>query len=256
MSALDSCKREELTQRTTAKEPPSTRASSSLNSSSITEPPHSPRASRELSNDTDAEPGLLNNSPGHQAASPQLPLPSALAAPAPPSPNHAHLMEAVLRRQPRVILTRLALPSPLASPKPPAPRTAHPMGEVQQRQPRVVLPRLALPPGCISCRLAEEHHGDSTEPAKRPVPPLLRTGQLVEEALHKQPHVLLRRLALPAGCISCRLADQHHGDSTAPPTSPTPSCSTTRGQSTAGSIPATDRKLPRCHRAPGHKRRR
>ncbi|XP_048806326.1 gametogenetin-like [Lagopus muta] len=250
-------------------------------------------ASRELSNNKDAEPGLLNNSRGHQAASPQLPVPSPLAAPAPPSPNNAHPMEEVLRRQPRVILTRLALPSPLAAPAPPAPRTAHPMAEVlrrqpqviltrlalpralaapaprtahpmaelQRRQPRLILPRLALPPGCISCRLAHQHPGHSTEPAKRPVPPLLRAGRLVEEAPHKQPHVLLRRLALPAACISCRLAHQHHGDSTAPPTSPTPACTTTRGQSTAhrqhaASIPGTHRKLPRCHRAPRHKRRR
>ncbi|XP_048806327.1 gametogenetin-like [Lagopus muta] len=248
-------------QRTTATQPPSPRASSSLNYTSIAELPHSPTASRELSNNKDAEPGLLNNSRGHQAASPQLPVPSPQAAPAPPSPNNAHPMEEVLRRQPRVILTRLALPSPLAAPAPPAPRTAHPMAELQRRQPRLVLPRLALPPGCISCRLAHQHPGHSTEPAKRPVPPLLRAGRLVEEAPHKQPHVLLRRLALPAACISCRLAHQHHGDSTAPPTSPTPACTTTRGQSTAhrqraASIPGTHRKLPRCHRAPRHKRRR
>ena len=226
-SALDSCKREELMQCTTATEPPSTDVSSSPDTaSSITELPDSPRASRELSNETDAEPGLLSNSPGQQTASPELPVPSPTAAPAPPSPSTAHLM-----------------------------------AEAQRRQPRVILTRLALPPGCISCRLADEHRGDSTEPAKRPVPPLLHTGRPAEEAQLKQPRVVLTRLALPPGCISCRLADEHHGDGTEPPKRPTPACTTTKGSTTghrqhAGSIPATKRKLPRRRHLPGHRRRR
>ena len=162
-------------QCTTATEPPSTDVSSSPDTaSSITELPDSPRASRELSNETDAEPGLLSNSPGQQTASPELPVPSPTAAPAPPSPSTAHLM-----------------------------------AEAQRRQPRVILTRLALPPGCISCRLADEHHGDGTEPPKRP----------------------------------------------------TPACTTTKGSTTghrqhAGSIPATKRKLPRRRHLPGHRRRR
>ena len=214
-------------QCTTATEPPSTDVSSSPDTaSSITELPDSPRASRELSNETDAEPGLLSNSPGQQTASPELPVPSPTAAPAPPSPSTAHLM-----------------------------------AEAQRRQPRVILTRLALPPGCISCRLADEHRGDSTEPAKRPVPPLLHTGRPAEEAQLKQPRVVLTRLALPPGCISCRLADEHHGDGTEPPKRPTPACTTTKGSTTghrqhAGSIAATKRKLPRRRHLPGHRRRR
>ena len=214
-------------QCTTATEPPSPDVSSSPDTaSSITELPDSPRASRELSNETDAEPGLLSNSPGQHTASPELPVPSPTAAPAPPSPSTAHLM-----------------------------------AEAQRRQPRVILTRLALPPGCISCRLADEHRGDSTEPAKRPVPPLLHTGRPAEEAQLNQPRVVLTRLALPPGCISCRLADEHHGDGTEPPKRPTPACTTTKGSTTghrqhAGSIPATKRKLPRRRHLPGHRRRR
>ena len=81
----------------------------------------------------------------------------------------------------------------------------------------MTLTRLALPPGCISCQVAAKHQGDGTETAKRPVPPLPQTGRLLEEAQQEQPRVVLTRLALPPGCISCRLADKHHGDSTEPP---------------------------------------
>ena len=108
-----------------------------------------------------------------------------------------------------MVLTRLALPTPLAAPAPLLPHTARLMEEARRRQPRVVLTRLALPPGCISCRLADMHHEDSTEPAKCPAP----------------------------------------------------ACTTTNSKSTGheqhtGSGPATKRKLPRCHDGPGHKHRR
>eukprot|EP00076_Gallus_gallus_P044317 XP_025009855.1 uncharacterized protein LOC112533202 [Gallus gallus] len=115
----NSCQMEELMQCITATEPLSPDVSSSLDSSSsITEHSDSSRASRELSKDTQPEPGLLSNSLCWQPASPELPVPTPLAAPAPPSPRTAHLMEEARRRQPRVVLTRLALPPPLAAPTP------------------------------------------------------------------------------------------------------------------------------------------
>ena len=106
----------------------------------------------------------------------RLALPTPLAAPAPLLPRTARLIQEVQRRQPRVVLTRLALPTPLAAPAPLLPRTARLIQEVQRRQPRVVLTRLALPPGCISCRLADMHHEDSTEPAKCPAPACTTTN--------------------------------------------------------------------------------
>ena len=164
-------------QRITATEPLSPDVSSSLDSSSSsTEHSDSSGASRELSKETHPESGLLSNSLCWQPASPELPVPTPLAAPAPPSPRTAHLMEEARRRQPRVVLTRLALPTPLAAPAPLLPRTARLIQEVQRRQPRVVLTRLALPPGCISCRLADMHHEDSTEPAKCPAPACTTTN--------------------------------------------------------------------------------
>ena len=252
----NSCQMEELMQCITATEPLSPDVSSSLDSSSsITEHSDSSRASRELSKETQPEPGLLSNSLCWQPASPELPVPTPLAAPAPPSPRTAHLMEEARRRQPRVVLTRLALPPPLAAPTPLLPHTAHLMEEAQRRQPRVVLARLALPPGCISCRVADKHHGDSTEPAKHPVPPFTQSGQVMERVQRRQPHVVLARLALPPGCISCRVADKHHGDSTEPAKCPAPACTTTKGNST-GHVPARKRKLPRGQDVPGHKHRR
>ena len=217
----NSCQMEELMQCITATEPLSPDVSSSLDSSSSsTEHSDSSRASRELSKDTQPEPGLLSNSLCWQPASPELPVPTPLAAPAPPSPRTAHLME-----------------------------------EARRRQPRVVLARLALPPGCISCRVADKHHGDSTEPAKHPVPPFTQSGQVMERVQRRQPHVVLTRLALPPGCISCRVADKHHGDSTEPAKCPAPACTTTKGNST-GHVPARKRKLPRGQDVPGHKHRR
>eukprot|EP00076_Gallus_gallus_P036716 XP_025002254.1 uncharacterized protein LOC112531429 isoform X1 [Gallus gallus] len=173
----NSCQTQELMQRITATEPLSPDVSSSLDSSSSsTEHSDSSGASRELSKETHPESGLLSNSLCWQPASPELPVPTPLAAPAPPSPRTAHLMEEARRRQPRVVLTRLALPTPLAAPAPLLPRTARLIQEVQRRQPRVVLTRLALPPGCISCRLADMHHEDSTEPAKCPAPACTTTN--------------------------------------------------------------------------------
>lgn len=89
----------------------------------------------------------------------------------------------------------------------------------------------------------------------------LPCGHLMEEARQRQPRVVLTRLALPPGCISCRLADMHHEDSTEPAKCPAPACTTTNSKSTGheqhtGSGPATKRKLPRCHDGPGHKHRR
>ena len=89
----------------------------------------------------------------------------------------------------------------------------------------------------------------------------LPRGHLMEEARQRQPRVVLTRLALPPGCISCRLADMHHEDSTEPAKCPAPACTTTNSKSTGheqhtGSGPATKRKLPRCHDGPGHKHRR
>ena len=176
-ATANSCQTQELMQRITATEPLSPDVSSSLDSSSSsTEHSDSSGASRELSKETHPESGLLSNSLCWQPASPELPVPTPLAAPAPPSPRTAHLMEEARRRQPRVVLTRLALPTPLAAPAPLLPRTARLIQEVQRRQPRVVLTRLALPPGCISCRLADMHHEDSTEPAKCPAPACTTTN--------------------------------------------------------------------------------
>eukprot|EP00076_Gallus_gallus_P036718 XP_025002256.1 uncharacterized protein LOC112531430 [Gallus gallus] len=173
----NSCQTQELMQRITATEPLSPDVPSSLDSSSSsTEHSDSSGASRELSKETHPESGLLSNSLCWQPASPELPVPTPLAAPAPPSPRTAHLMEEARRRQPRVVLTRLALPTPLAAPAPLLPRAARLIQEVQRRQPRVVLTRLALPPGCISCRLADMHHEDSTEPAKCPAPACTTTN--------------------------------------------------------------------------------
>ena len=173
----NSCQTQELMQRITATEPLSPDVSSSLDSSSSsTEHSDSSGASRELSKETHPESGLLSNSLCWQPASPELPVPTPLAAPAPPSPRTAHLMEEARRRQPRVVLTRLALPTPLAAPAPLLPHTARLMEEARRRQPRVVLTRLALPPGCISCRLADMHHEDSTEPAKCPAPACTTTN--------------------------------------------------------------------------------
>eukprot|EP00076_Gallus_gallus_P044858 XP_025010396.1 uncharacterized protein LOC112533342 [Gallus gallus] len=155
----NSCQMEELMQCITATEPLSPDVSSSLDSSSsITEHSDSSRASRELSKETQPEPGLLSNLLCWQPASPELPVPMPLAAPAPPSPRTAHLTE-----------------------------------ESQCRQPRVVLTRLALPPGCISCRVADEHHGDSTEPAKCPAPACTTTKG------KSTGHVPARRRKLPRG---------------------------------------------------------
>eukprot|EP00076_Gallus_gallus_P034389 XP_024999927.1 uncharacterized protein LOC112530357 [Gallus gallus] len=141
-ATANSCQTQELMQRITATEPLSPDVSSSLDSSSSsTEHSDSSGASRELSKETHPESGLLSNSLCWQPASPELPVPTPLAAPAPPSPRTAHLME-----------------------------------EAQRRQPRVVLTRLALPPGCISCRLADMHHEDSTEPAKCPAPACTTTN--------------------------------------------------------------------------------
>ena len=176
-ATANSCQTQELMQRITATEPLSPDVSSSLDSSSSsTEHSDSSGASRELSKETHPESGLLSNSLCWQPASPELPVPTPLAAPAPPSPRTAHLMEEARRRQPRVVLTRLALPTPLAAPAPLLPRAARLIQEVQRRQPRVVLTRLALPPGCISCRLADVHHEDSTEPAKCPAPACTTTN--------------------------------------------------------------------------------
>ena len=176
-ATANSCQTQELMQRITATEPLSPDVSSSLDSSSSsTEHSDSSGASRELSKETHPESGLLSNSLCWQPASPELPVPTPLAAPAPPSPRTAHLMEEARRRQPRVVLTRLALPTPLAAPAPLLPRAARLIQEVQRRQPRVVLTRLALPPGCISCRLADMHHKDSTEPAKCPAPACTTTN--------------------------------------------------------------------------------
>lgn len=141
-ATANSCQTQELMQRITATEPLSPDVSSSLDSSSSgTEHSDSSGASRELSKETHPESGLLSNSLCWQPASPELPVPTPLAAPAPPSPRTAHLMEEARRRQPRVVLTRLA-----------------------------------LPPGCISCRLADVHHEDSTEPAKCPAPACTTTN--------------------------------------------------------------------------------
>ena len=141
-ATANSCQTQELMQRITATEPLSPDVSSSLDSSSSgTEHSDSSGASRELSKETQPEPGLLSNSLCWQPASPELPVPTPLAAPAPQRPGTAHLIE-----------------------------------EVQRRQPRVVLTRLALPPGCISCRLADMHHEDSTEPAKCPAPACTTTN--------------------------------------------------------------------------------
>ena len=126
-----------------------------------------PSGSRELSGEAQADAGPLSEPfSGQPASSGQLsePLP------------RGHLMEEARQRQPRVVLTRLALPTPLAAPAPLLPRTARLIQEVQRRQPRVVLTRLALPPGCISCRLADVHHEDSTEPAKCPAPACTTTN--------------------------------------------------------------------------------
>ncbi|XP_015718811.1 uncharacterized protein LOC107314253 [Coturnix japonica] len=128
LAELDSCKREGLMQCIAAMGPD---VSSSLGSSSNTEHPDSPGASRELSKEPDPESGLLANPLWRQPASPELPEPTPLAAPAPPSPRTAHLMEEARRRQPRVHLTHLELPTPLAAPTPPLPCTARLMEEAQ-----------------------------------------------------------------------------------------------------------------------------
>ncbi|POI18824.1 hypothetical protein CIB84_017432, partial [Bambusicola thoracicus] len=156
------CQTQELMQCITATEPLSPDVSSSLDSS---------RASRELSKEAQHESGLLSNSLWQpRVVLTRLAPPTFLAAPAPPSPCTAHLMEEARRRQPRVVLTCLALTNSLAAPTPLLPRTACLMEEVQQRQPRMVLTHLALPPGCISCRVADVHHQDSAKPAKCPAP--------------------------------------------------------------------------------------
>ncbi|XP_046799290.1 uncharacterized protein LOC124418395 [Gallus gallus] len=71
----NSCQMEELMQCITATEPLSPDVSSSLDSSSSsTEHSDSSRASRELSKETQPEPGLLSNSLWWQPASPELPV--------------------------------------------------------------------------------------------------------------------------------------------------------------------------------------
>eukprot|EP00076_Gallus_gallus_P036479 XP_025002017.1 uncharacterized protein LOC112531279 [Gallus gallus] len=143
-ATANSCQTQELMQRITATEPLSPDVSSSLDSSSSsTEHSDSSGASRELSKETHPESGLLSNSLCWQPASPELPVPTPLAAPAPPSPRTAHLMEEARRRQPRVVLTRLHC-------RPPCPRTS-------------------APP-------AHMHHEDSTEPAKCPAPACTTTN--------------------------------------------------------------------------------
>lgn len=139
---------------------------------------------------------------------------------------------------PAVAPPELPLPTTLAAPAPPSLHRAQLMEEAQWKQPRVVLSRLALPPGCVSCRVVDEHHQDSTKPAKRPVPPLPQTSQLMEEVRQKQPRVVVTRLALPPGFVSCRVADTHHF--TAP----------------AGSIPANNGKLQPRRKVKRRKHRR
>eukprot|EP00076_Gallus_gallus_P036637 XP_025002175.1 nascent polypeptide-associated complex subunit alpha, muscle-specific form-like [Gallus gallus] len=157
-ATANSCQTQELMQRITATEPLSPDVSSSLDSSSSgTEHSDSSGASRELSNETHPESGLLSNSLCWQPASPELPVPTPLAAPAPPSPRTAHLMEEARRRQPRVVLTRLALPTPLAAPAPLLPRTARLIKRAAEAAP-------------------DMHHEDSTEPAKCPAPACTTTN--------------------------------------------------------------------------------
>ncbi|XP_048784318.1 uncharacterized protein LOC125685370 [Lagopus muta] len=243
---LDGREQEELRRWIAATEPPSPDVPSSLDSSPfIAELPDFPRSSRELSKETQAAATLSDPFWGQPASPGQLSelLPRSPFLLAPITPPH------------------LSLLSSLAAPTPPSPCTAHLLEEVRRRQPRVVLSRLALPAGCVSCRVADQQHRDGTEPAKHRVPPLVHTGQLVEEARQKQPRVVLSRLALPAGCISCRVASTQHGDGTEPAKRPTPACASTKGKSSrrkqhAGSIPARKRKLPPCQGVPAHQQPR
>ncbi|XP_019466402.1 uncharacterized protein LOC109364219 [Meleagris gallopavo] len=95
-------------------------------------------------------------------------------------------------------------------------------------------------------------------PLDVPAPPSPRTAHLIEEAKRKQPRVVLTRLALPPGCMSCRVPDNHHNDDdgTEPAECPAPACTTSGHQQCTGSFPARKRKLPRGQDAPGQKRRR
>ncbi|XP_031461910.1 uncharacterized protein LOC116237102 [Phasianus colchicus] len=85
-------------------------------------------------------------------------------------------------------------------------------------------------------------------------------GHLMEEARQRQPRVVLTRLALPPGCISCHVPDDPHGDGTGPAECPAPACTTGKDRSRgheqrAGSVPTRKRKLPLGQDAPGQKRR-
>eukprot|EP00076_Gallus_gallus_P036635 XP_025002173.1 putative protein TPRXL [Gallus gallus] len=159
----NSCQTQELMQRITAMEPLSPDVPSSLDSSSSsTEHSDSSGASRELSKETHPESGLLSNSLCWQPASPELPVPTPLAAPAPPSPRTAHLMEEARRGSPGG-----SHPPGLATcPRHvgPEPRCSHPPGT-------------ATPPGCPRTSDPRDmHHEDSTEPAKCPAPACTTTN--------------------------------------------------------------------------------
>ncbi|XP_074694509.1 uncharacterized protein LOC141929225 [Strix aluco] len=132
----------------------------------------SDESSDESSEDSPAkrpQKGPLKALPDSHLLSPQgIPLLSPLPSPSRPSRRHpprtARLMEEVLRRQPRVLLTRLplenALKGPQETPLPSRSRpsrnhpahTARLMEEVLRRQPRVLLTRLPLPLGAVSGR--------------------------------------------------------------------------------------------------------
>ena len=89
----------------------------------------------------------------------------------------------------------------------------------------------------------------------------LPRGHLMEEARQRQPRVVLTRLALPPGCISCHVPDNHCGDGSEPAECPTPACTTRKGKSRGheqrtGRIPCRKRKVPLGQDAPGQKRRR
>lgn len=89
----------------------------------------------------------------------------------------------------------------------------------------------------------------------------LPRGHLMEEARQRQPRVLLTRLALPPGCISCHVPHNHRGDGSEPAECPTPACTTRKGKSRGheqhtGRIPGRKRKVPLGQDAPGQKRRR
>ncbi|XP_040507541.1 uncharacterized protein LOC121107430 isoform X2 [Gallus gallus] len=89
----------------------------------------------------------------------------------------------------------------------------------------------------------------------------LPCGHLMEEARQRQPRVVLTRLALPPGCISCHVPDNHRGDGSEPAECPTPACTTRKGKSRGheqrtGRIPSRKRKVPLGQDAPGQKRRR